>query len=551
MTSAAKRDSAHSGVPGTVPLDLARRRRAMNGAGRDDDGSAIRIKGGEQPRVVDEAEAALIAAGEPLFIRAGKIVSPITEQAQAAGDRTTIVARLNPLCADALTDILGRVATFQRYSEQRQQWYRVDPPQWIANMLLVRRGRWNIPAIAGVIAAPTMRPDGSILSIPGYDPTTRLYLLLDPSFSMPPVDATPSRQRAEEALKLLLDLLAEFPFAGEIDRAVALSGILTSVARPGLPVVPLHAIRARSAGTGKSYLIDLCSVIATGRLCPAATAGKTEEETEKRLGAMLLQGDGIISIDNVNGELGGDLLCQITERTIVRPRILGKSEAPDIECRAMVFANGNNLTMVGDMVRRTVLCTLDAAMERPELRAFSFDPIQKALSERGTYVAAVLTILRAYRAAGSPRVCGPIGSYGAWSDTVRSALVWLGEVDPVKSMETTREEDPDLGAQRGLFEHWREHLAEGVPYSTTQIIEIACERNEIDGTYVRPLFRETLMKRAASRGLPTVNPVSLGKWLNSINGKVADKHKIQTLPDNKNGNRYVLYSVRDGGYDAL
>jgi putative DNA primase/helicase len=31
----------------------------------------------------------------------------------------------------------------------------------------------------------------------------------------------------------------------------------------------------------------------------------------------------------------------------VRVRILGKSEAPEFECRAAVFATGNNLVLVG------------------------------------------------------------------------------------------------------------------------------------------------------------------------------------------------------------
>jgi putative DNA primase/helicase len=49
-------------------------------------------------------------------------------------------------------------------------------------------------------------------------------------------------------------------------------------------------------------------------------AGRTEEETEKRLGAALLAWQPLISIDNVNGELGGDALCQIIERPVVEIR---------------------------------------------------------------------------------------------------------------------------------------------------------------------------------------------------------------------------------------
>jgi hypothetical protein len=52
------------------------------------------------------------------------------------------------------------------------------------------------------------------------------------------------------------------------------------------------------------------------------------------------------------------------------------------------------------MTRRVVLCTLDAKKERPELRNFKRDPVAEVLADRGAYVAAVLTVVRAYIAAG-------------------------------------------------------------------------------------------------------------------------------------------------------
>src|SRR4051812_47977606 len=98
--------------------------------------------------------------------------------------------------------------------------------------------------------------------------------------------------------------------------------------------------------------------------------------------ALLFDATSILSVDNVNGELGGDLLCQLMDRPFVRVRRLGFSEAPEIECRAMAFATGNNITLVGDMTRRTVLCTLDAGVERPELRRFSFALARQPLQPR-------------------------------------------------------------------------------------------------------------------------------------------------------------------------
>ena len=83
-------------------------------------------------------------------------------------------------------------------------------------------------------------------------------------------------------------------------------------------------------------------------------------------------------------------------------------------------------------------------MERPELQQFDYNPIADAKDNRGELVAAALTILRAYHVAGRPSRLPQLQSFAGWSDMVRSAMVWLGVDDPVKTQETLRENDPVL-----------------------------------------------------------------------------------------------------------
>jgi class 3 adenylate cyclase len=73
----------------------------------------------------------------------------------------------------------------------------------------------------------------------------------------------------------------------------------------------MFIVRAHTPGTGKSYPVDVISAIATGRLCPVITASRSEEEIEKRLGAVVLGGASIVSLDNCTHDLSGDLLCQL------------------------------------------------------------------------------------------------------------------------------------------------------------------------------------------------------------------------------------------------
>jgi hypothetical protein len=279
----------------------------------------------------------------------------------------------------------------------------------------------------------------------------------------------------------------------------------------------VHLIVADTSGTGKSYYVDLVAVIATGRLCPVITALKNMEETEKRIGSVLLSGMPIVSLDNCTHDLSGELLCQLAERPVIKIRILGRSEMPDCEVHTAVFATGNNISFKGDMVRRGFVCHLEALEERPELRTFQRDTLKQVAADRGRYVAAGLTIIRAYLAAGAPRVCGPFGSYPEWSTMVRSPLVWLGEPDPVSSMDTSRVEDPELSDIRELFSLWLSYEIDlDVPYLTIRLIEEACKPPI---GFNPPAFKQFLVRVAGDKD-GGVSAKKLGEWLRRISGRV-------------------------------
>jgi hypothetical protein len=169
------------------------------------------------------------------------------------------------------------------------------------------------------------------------------------------------------------------------------------------------------------------AAIAIGNFMPVKAAGKTEEETEKRLVAAMRTGRPLISIDNVSDELGGDLLCQLIERPESDVRVLGTSDQETIRNRAFTtFCNGNSLVIRADACRRVILASLDAKVEQPENRKFTGNPVDTVLADRGAYIAAALTVCRAYFVAERPGRADRLGSYEGWSDTVRSALMGQG-----------------------------------------------------------------------------------------------------------------------------
>jgi len=486
----------------------------------------IRLIDGQLPRVVSATEHAMISAGLEIYTRGGTLVYPTFENRLAANGRKTIAARLSAFNADSFVEPVAEAAIYQRWSVRKKAWIDVDPPNLLVRMALARARRWAYPHVSGIITTPTLRPDGSLLAAPGYDPSSELYLL--PSLQLPPIAERPTRQDALAELAKLKDLFCEFSFRDKekdglekkLNCSVSVSALLTALLRGSLPTAPIYLVRADTPGTGKSHLVDVIAMVATGQFCPVITAAKNIEETEKRLGSILLGAIPIFSLDNCTYDLEGELLCQLTERPVVNIRVLGRSEMPSCECRAAVFATGNNITFRGDMVRRGLVCNLEALDERPELRVFQKDALEVAANNRGAYVAAGLTIVRAYLAAGAPSVCGPFGSYAAWSMMVRSPLVWLGEPDPIISMEGIRDEDVVLNSIREFFGLWLDYgLGLDTPYLTTSIIEEACT---VAPNYWGPMsFKQFLLRVAASKTDPsTISVERLGHWLRKISGRI-------------------------------
>jgi hypothetical protein len=538
---------------GKTPLHWARAAGAADPAGRVETGfPVIVVIGGKIAENVDDAEAALLAANRPIFERGGVLVHPIMHTVPAADDRKTETVLLKAMCAENIIyDLAKHAAIFMRFDMRQKKWVDINPPPAVANILL-RKGQWRFPRIAGVTTTPTMRSDGSILERAGFDPSTQLLYLPDKHLTIPAIPANPSKEDAAEALALLESLLTEFPFKNDLDRAVALAGLMVPVLRAGMKVAPMILLLAPAAGTGKSFLIDLAAVILTGRICPVVTGAEDEKEMEKRLGALVLESAGIVSLDNLTFDIGGPLLCQMATQQVVRVRILGLSEMPECEWRGALFANGNNISIKEDMSRRTLISNMDARVERPELRQFKHNPIAKVMADRGKFIAAILTIARAWRAAGCPgdNEVSKLAGYSEWERAIRMPLIWLGKQDVVVSMEQAREDDPVGGAQRELYRLWSQHLELNQPYTAAMLIEAAesFELPTTDEPIARrryPEFYELLTRQGGTRG-GKIEPKFIGNWLRTMKDKIHGGHQLKLVTKSgSHGNKYCLARVSD------
>jgi hypothetical protein len=472
----------------------------------------IRIKPGEIPRVVSEAEDALLLLSREIYQRGGLVVRPVLTTFKSSKQQDIQGWQLVPLTRPYLVDTLTCAAQFTTYNGRSKKWTTIDAPDKVAEIYLSRRGRWKLPVLSGIIHTPFLRTDGSICETPGYDRQSGLLFKPD-NESYPPIPQQPSKTDAVAALNVLEQLIRTFPFVADADRSVALSALLTTLDRRSMTAAPMHAFTSPTAGTGKSLLVDLCAMLATGRPMPVISQGRSDEELEKRVGAALLAGDTAISLDNCDRTLEGVFLCQVVTQAQLNIRVLGLSKNVETPVNATIFATGNNLTIGGDLVRRSLLCSMDAGCERPELRVFNVNAVEIAQARRGELVAAALTVLRAWHLAApnNPLNLSPFGSFEEWSHRIREALIWLARVDPCETLAEVRNSDPHRDLLIAVIMQWQAHLSLNTKYTVQEVIGLAVNT---------PSFYTALISVASSRSGQTVSNVQLGRWLKGVQGKI-------------------------------
>lgn len=512
-------------------------------AAEGQDRPVIQVEPGARHTMADKALTAMARAGVEFYQRDRALVRVAKAKTKTSDGHEIEIPVIIPVTLPMLARAMGQVISWQQEVAVGKNVVTryLDPPKAVVEQVADMAGLWPFPPLSGVISTPTMRPDGTILDREGYDQATGLVLIGPPR--MPPIPASPTREDAARALEALQSLLAEFPFVDDASRSVALSQILTTVLRGALlPAVPMHAATAPQPGTGKSYLADISSVISTGERCAVIAMSPDVNETEKRLIAAALSGQQIIAIDNVSEIMAGDFLNQVTERPLLKIRPLGTSTDIRIPNTFTLFANGNNLSAPADMVRRTLICRLDANVENPEAREFMGNPVADVMADRGYYVAAALTIGRAYVCAGYPEQLPPLASYERWSNLVRSALVWLGAADPCESMDLARSEDPVRAARGALFDAWEKEL--GMNPGGLTVLQMIQEADAMDERgFLHPGWREACIEVAGDRSGGSISNKRLGKWLSSNNNNIVEGLKMTVNRSDARRPRWILRRV--------
>ena len=483
-----------------------RAKRHIPGEGPNDPRPKIEIRPGELDRIVNDMELELSRA-DGYYNRGGLIASVVQD--------LITPACIKPLPAPALTRALSRSINFVRLDNRSESLKSIDPAPKYVNALFDAERYSHLPPLRGIARQPHFRTDGSLCMTAGYDVATGLFGAFNPAEYC--VKESPSRQDAQHALKEIDTLLSGFDFQDDNAKAAALSAILTASIRPTLATAPMFHAAAHQPSSGKSYLLKIISGFAGAENPAMLSMPPNDEEFRKLLLATLLEAPPVVVFDNLSGDIQpfGSFCTALTESTI-QGRVLGASKNATVSTRSVFLSSGNNVGPVRDMARRVITIGLDPKVENPALRQFADAPVTTLARRRGEFISHALSIIRAYRAAGSPRTnCTGFGGYDDWSALVRQPLLWLGVADPVANVVEQLAADPNREELGRLLTAWRKTFG-----SSAAHVADAVEKT-LPGTYgsSTELF-EVCMELAEERG--QINRRRLGKWIARHAGRIVD-----------------------------
>ncbi len=412
----------------------------------------------------------------------------------------------------------------------------------------------NLRPLRGVVHSPIVRKDGTILDALGYDQRTRLLHLPEPGLTVPPIPDTPTTAQVSEAVALLDEMVAGFPFVTIHDKANYFGLLLTPLLREIVPPpFKLGAIGAPQPGSGKTLLATILRIVHGGVF--RSEMPEDEAETRKQVTAILDVTTGpVVHFDNVSGILRSSVLAGLLTSNQWDDRRLGATEMVSRPNDRLWVLTGNNLMLGGDLVRRSVWVTIDPGIPHPERRTgFAIPLLEEWVRERrGLLLQALLTLIRSWVIAGRP-VAASRGSdgYARWVTAVGGMLTYAGVAGifdhPDAARQTISADDDE----------WTDFLVAihktlgNETWTAKELLDLV----DVSETFTssKPLGLDSLPAELADKvtkahGRVGVISRSLGMWLANREGRWAGSHAVRKAFADRDGvAHWVVDTAKSAG----
>jgi putative DNA primase/helicase len=254
----------------------------------------------------------------------------------------------------------------------------------------------------------------------------------------------------------------------------------------------------------------------------------------KRLFALVLSGRPVVWLDNVAHTIDSPVLAATLTAQTLEDRPLGRIEILSADVRCTFILTGNNLSYSTEIARRLIRCRLDPRVDRPWLReGFEHEDLRSWTDEhRVELLAAVLTIIRSWIAAGRPAFSGrSLGSFENWSKTIGGILENAG-IDGFLSnlAEFYEASDTEGSILRAFVVNWWVNF-QGQDVGARDLFEVALATDGFD------------LGRGNDRSQQSV----LGRKLARLRDRVIGDYCVVAAGVSHSASRWKLLCVTDPG----
>jgi hypothetical protein len=249
--------------------------------------------------------------------------------------------------------------------------------------------------------------------------------------------------------------------------------------------VPLPLFDKPQQGTGASLLTDIISIISSGNSAPMVSPPRNEEEWKKLILSILIKGQLLCVIDNLETALQSEALSTVLTQANYEGRVLGKSEVLTLPCQTLWMCTGNNIRLGGDLARRSIWIRMDAKAAQPWLRksdSFKHPDLKQWVTEnRANLLGAILLIGRAWVLAGRLRAANPInlGGFEDWSHVIGDILAFMGVRGFLDNLESMYSDMDSEGPAWAAFLGALYEIIGDNPITTAELVTLLDNNSEL------------------------------------------------------------------------
>lgn len=336
-----------------------------------------------------------LAEQRTLFSRGEAVVEIGTGEAGAAV--------LQPMNANAIVSRFEQVASFWRTKLDKEGNRKREPAMLTSQMageLMSCGGVHRIlPRIDTIHNCPILVEDGSqlVVATRGYHESRRVYVV-DGSA---PMDVS-----VDEAVAALYDLLSEYHFVSDGDRARALAAIVTPALLWANMIqrAPLSAVEADEHQTGKTTMQKIVAAIYNEVASYVVKRTGGVGSLDESMGTALVSGKTFTLLDNLREDVNSQMLeALMTSSGLFPVRIPGKAEIHVDPSKIIFQMTSNGFKMTPDLAARSSIIRI----RKRHGHAFRDYGDTKGIEDyvrenHGYFLGCVFAVLRAWHAAGKP-----------------------------------------------------------------------------------------------------------------------------------------------------